>query len=73
MKITCAKLSGGSGGQNRDIHLTFSGPRPQRGYRYYVMIIYQASVRFAALGNDMQQASLKVKPAADDYKHVVKD
>ena len=26
------------GGQNRDIHLTFSGPRLQHGYRPYVTI-----------------------------------
>ena len=39
MKITCAKLSGGApGGQNCDIHLTFSGPRLQSGYRRYVTI-----------------------------------
>ena len=40
MKIMCAKLAGGGGpgDQNRDIHLTFSGPRLQRGYRCYVTI-----------------------------------
>ena len=38
MKITCAKLAGGPGDQNRDIHLTFSGPRLQHGYRCYVTI-----------------------------------
>ena len=31
MKITCAKLAGGRG-QNCDIHLTFPGPRLQRGH-----------------------------------------
>ena len=33
MKITCAKLAGGPGGQNHDIHLTFPGLRLQRGYQ----------------------------------------
>ena len=33
MKITCAKLVGGPGDQNRDIHLPFPGPRLQHGYQ----------------------------------------
>ena len=39
-KITCDKIAGAEGGRGpkRDIHLTFSGPRLQRGYRCYVTI-----------------------------------
>ena len=33
-----SNLRGAPGSQNRDINLTFSGPRLQRGYRCYVTI-----------------------------------
>ena len=59
MRITCAKLAGGrAGGQNRDIHLTFPGPRLQRGYQVSPHDVttealchdYQASLHFTVLG-----------------------
>ena len=34
----CQTCGGPPGAKNRDIHLTFSGPRLQRGYRRYVTI-----------------------------------
>ena len=52
-------LRGAPGGQNRDIHLTFSEPRLQRSYQVSPRDIttevlrhdYQASLCFAVLGN----------------------
>ena len=62
MKITCDKLTGGGAprDQNRDIHLTFSGPRLQRGCRRYVTITKSrsASLRSAIIVTCVERATL---------------
>ena len=49
----------GPGGQNRDIHLTFLGPRLQRGYRRYVTITKPRSTSLHSAINFLGEISLR--------------
>ena len=54
MKITCAKLAGAPGGQNRDIHLAFLGLRLQCSICYVTITKpHSASLRSAISNKHM--------------------